>query len=79
MQRIAARDTVFEGLIAVASRRWRTATALAAGLVIMGVMLVLGWFDGDGNTGIQWAYVAVYLCGVIVAAMQVDRLFGPTD
>lgn len=74
MQRDQPRDAVLEGLVAGLSKRWRTVAALAAGFVIMTIMIALGWFDGAMDGGIEWAYVAVYLCAVVVAALQVDRL-----
>ena len=54
--------------------RWRTWLALAAGLAIMAVTVATGYFDRERDTGIDWSHVAVYLCAVVVVALQADRL-----
>lgn len=77
MAQPAVRDPVVQRLMTGVFRRWRTVVALAAGLLIMAIMIALGWFDRDADSGIEWAHVAVYLSAVVVAAMQVDRLFHP--
>lgn len=56
-------------------RRWRTLASLIAALVILLVMMYGGLFGRTDDGGVEWSHVAVYLCGVVVVAMQADRLF----
>ncbi len=56
-------------------RRWRTLASLVAALVILVVMIFSGLFDRTEGGGVDWSHVVVYLCGVVVLAMQADRLF----
>lgn len=67
------RDPILASFMLCLQRRWRSVATLASGLIIMAIMIASGWFDQQDGAGIEWSHVAVYLCGVVVVSMQMDR------